>query len=66
MQTILQMVQSAEMELGLPPSTSVFGPDVQDATGNQMGALSNRVLDELRRANPTGWTAMQFEFDLVL
>lgn len=37
-----------------------------DATTQQMFALANRVLDELRRCNPTGWTAMQFEYDLVV
>ncbi len=64
--TILQMVQRAEAELGLPQSVSVFGTNSLgiDATGTQMGALANRVLDELRRMNR--WTAMQFEFDLVV
>jgi len=68
MMTILQMVQQAEAELGLPVSASVYGTTggVTDATGTQMGALANRVLDEMRRMNPTGWTAMQFEFDLVV
>ncbi len=66
MQTILQMVQNAEMELGLPVSTSVFGTGggVTDVTGTQMGALANRVLDELRRMND--WTALQFEYDLIV
>jgi hypothetical protein len=62
--TLLQMVQRAEAELGLPQSTSVFGPGATDATGTQMGALANRVLDELRRMNR--WTAMQFEYNLVV
>ena len=64
MQTILQMVQQAEMELGLPSSVSVFGPGTQDNTGIQMGALANRVLDELRRVGR--WTAMQFEYNIVV
>ena len=66
MKTILQIVQAAEAELGLPQSSSVFGTagGTTDATGIQMGALSNRVLDELRRMNR--WTAMQFEFDLIV
>jgi len=64
--TILQIVQAAEAELGLPQSTSVFGTagGITDNTGIQMGALANRVLDELRRMNR--WTAMQFEFDLIV
>jgi hypothetical protein len=66
MQTILQMVQNAEMELGLTPSTSVYGTNGQptDNTGTQMGALANRILDELRRMNR--WTALQFEYDLLV
>lgn len=63
--SILQMVQQAEMELGLPVSTSVYGQSgAVDNTGTQMGALANRVLDELRRTNR--WTALQFEYDLVI
>jgi hypothetical protein len=61
--TILQMVQRAEAELGLPQSTSVF-TSAADNTGTQMGALANRVLDELRRMNR--WTAMQFEYNLIV
>jgi hypothetical protein len=66
MQSVLQMVQNAERELGLPVSTSVYGTDgaPTDATGVQMGALANRVLDELRRVNR--WTALQFEYNLIV
>lgn len=69
-QTILQMVNNAEMELGLPVSSSVYGISgsnpglITDNTGTQMGALANRVLDELRRMNR--WTALQIEFNLVV
>jgi hypothetical protein len=64
-QTILQMVQNAEMELGLPVATSVFGQNGTPAnTDIQLGALANRVLDELRRVNR--WTALQFEYDIVV
>jgi len=64
--TVLQMVQAAEIELGLPVSTSVFGTNGNptDNTGRQLGGLANRVLDELRRMNR--WTTLQFEFDLVV
>ena len=63
--TVLQMVQQAEAELGLPQSVSVYGQSgATDATGTQMGALANRVLDELRRMNR--WTAQQFEYNLVV
>ena len=64
-QSILQMVQNAEMELGLPAATSVFGQSGTPAnTDTQLGALANRVLDELRRWNR--WTALQFEYDIVV
>jgi hypothetical protein len=64
-QTILQMVQNAENELGLPQSASVFGGSgTTDATGTQMGALANRVLDEMRRMNR--WTVLQQEYDIVV
>lgn len=59
------MVQAAENELGLPQSVSVFGQTgVTDTTGIQMGALANRVLDELRRMH--NWTIQQMEYDLVV
>jgi hypothetical protein len=62
---ILQIVQAAEMELGLPVSQSVYGQlGVTDNTGIQMGALANRVIDEMRRMNR--WTALQFEFNLLV
>jgi hypothetical protein len=60
--TYLEIIQATQRELGLPVSTTVDGND--DATTVQMGALANRVLDELRRMNR--WTAMQFEFDLAV
>lgn len=60
--TLLQIIQSAQAELGLPVSTTVAGN--ADRTTVQMFALSNRVLDELRRMNR--WTAMQFEYDLAV
>lgn len=64
MLTLLQMVNAAQAELGLPQSATVINNT--DATTQQMLALANRVLDELRRCNPTGWTALQFEYDLVV
>lgn len=56
------MIQKAQGELGLPQAASVIGNS--DATTTQMLALANRVLDELRMMNPTGWTNLQFEYDL--
>lgn len=62
--TLLQMIRAAQAELGLPQVSTVIGNT--DATTQQMLALANRCLDELRRCNPTGWTALQFEYDLVV
>jgi hypothetical protein len=62
--TLLKIVQAAQAELGLPQSSTVIGNS--DPTTQQMLALANRVVDELRRSNPTGWTALQFEYDLVV
>lgn len=61
--TVLQMVQQAEQELGLPMSSTVYSLGT-DNTGQQMGALANRVLDEMRRMNR--WTAQMVEFNLVV
>jgi hypothetical protein len=60
--TLLQIVNAAQAELGLPQSATVVGNS--DATTQQMLALANRALDELRRRNR--WTAMQFEYNLVV
>jgi hypothetical protein len=62
--TLLQIIRQAQAELGLPQSPTVAGNT--DPTTVQMLALSNRTIDELRRCNPTGWTQMQFEYDLVV
>lgn len=60
--TLLQIINQAQAELGLPQSATVIGNT--DPTTVQMYSLSNRVLDELRRMNR--WTVQQFEFDLVV
>lgn len=60
--TLLQIVQAAQGELGLPQSSTVVGNT--DPTTVQMYNLTNRALDELRRCNR--WTACQFEYDLVV
>jgi len=62
--TLLQIIQATQAELGLPQASTVI--DNTDATTLQMLALANRVVDELRRSNPTGWTSLQFEYDLVV
>lgn len=61
-QTLKQIINSAQAELGLPQAATVVGNS--DATTTQMLALSQRVLDEIRRRNR--WVNMQFEFNLVV
>src|ERR1700722_15331487 len=63
--TILQMVNQAEAELGLPQGSSVY-TTAATATDTQLGALANRVLDEMRQMRPDTWTAMQSEFNLIV
>jgi hypothetical protein len=62
MLTLLQIVNAAQAELGLPQSTSVINNT--DPTTVQMLALANRSVDMLRRS--ARWTAMQFEYNLVV
>lgn len=62
--SLLQIINAAQAELGLPQSATIVGNT--DPTTVQMLALANNVLDELRRMNPTGWSSMQFEFDLLV
>ncbi len=45
-------------------STSVVGNT--DQTTTQLFYLANRCLDELRRFPETGWTLLQFEYNLVV
>lgn len=59
--TLLNMVNTAQLELGLPVSSQALGSS--DATALQMAALANRVLDELRRRHR--WTQMQWEMEIV-
>lgn len=60
--TLLQIVNAAQAELGLPQSVTVIGNT--DPTTVQMYSLTNRVLDALRRMNR--WTVQQFEYNLVV
>src|ERR1700686_26302 len=60
--TLLQMINQAQAELGLPQSATIVGNT--DPTTIQMYNLTNRVLDELRRMNR--WTVQQFEYNLVV
>lgn len=61
--TLLQMVQAAQGELGLPKSSTVIGNS--DPTTSLMLSLAQRATDEIRRWD-VRWTALQFEYDLVV
>lgn len=63
--TVLEMVQTAEAELGLPQDTTVTGAGVS-ATGTQLFALANRAVDELRRMPEKGWACLQWEYNLQI
>jgi hypothetical protein len=56
--SILQIVQRCELELGLPMATTVYGG--ADTTTQQLAALADRVMDEMRRMHR--WTQLQWEF----
>lgn len=62
--TLLQIVNTAQAELGLPQSATVVGNT--DPTTVQMLALLNFELDELRSLKLEGWTVLQTEFNLVV
>jgi hypothetical protein len=62
--TLLQIVNTAQQELGLPQSSTVIGNT--DFTTVQMLALLNVAGEELRDHPEEGWTAMQTEFNLVV
>ena len=63
--TILQMINQAQAELGLPQGVSAYTSAATN-TDVQMGALANRCLDEMRQMRPDTWTAMQSEFNLIV
>lgn len=62
--TLLQIINAAQAELGLPIAQTVVGNP--DQTTTQMYYLANRCIDELRRMNPTGWACLQNEYNLVV
>lgn len=62
--TLLQIINTAQQELGLPLSSTIIGNT--DFTTVQMLALLNAAGEELRDHPEGGWTAMQTEFNLVV
>ncbi len=62
--SLLSIIQNVQAELGLPQSATVAGNT--DLTTVQMFSLANRMLDEMRRYHPTGWSSMMSEFNIVI
>jgi hypothetical protein len=60
--TLLQIVQAAQNELGLPASTTVISNT--DPTTVQMLAFAQQELDELRRVH--NWTFLHNEYNLIV
>lgn len=62
--TLLQIVQAAQAELGLPIASTVIGNS--DTATTQMLYLLNQAGEELRDTPEMGWISLQTEFDLVV
>lgn len=62
--TLLQIINTAQGELGLAQSATVVGNP--DQTTVQMFGYANQTIEELRQAKDDGWTALQNEYNLVV
>lgn len=62
--TLLQIINQALGELGLPQQTTIVGNT--DPTTVQMFNLANRCVDEIRRESPDGWSCQQAEYNIVV
>lgn len=62
--TLLNMVQTAQQELGLPQAGTIIGNT--DLITNQMLGFIQADLEEIRLRNEKGWTQLQTEFNLVV
>lgn len=60
--TLLQIIQAAQQELGLPQCTTVTG--ATDQTTMQMYGYANQEVEELRQKH--NWTALTKEYNLVV
>lgn len=62
--TLLQIIQQAQAELGLPQAASVVGNS--DLTTTQMFNFANQEIENLFRAVDGGWKILQKEFNLIV
>lgn len=63
--TLLQMIQTAQQELGLFPVDTAVTTSTKQIT-NQMYGFIQADLEEIRRRNDKGWIKLQTEFNLVV
>lgn len=63
--TLLQIVNQVQRELGLPPSTTVID-NTTDASAVQLLGFAQSEIEELFQKNEKGWTALTFQFNLVV
>jgi len=62
--TVLQMVNQAQRELGLPVRSTVVNNT--DATTVQLFAFLQYALEEFRKFNDKGWVVLQKEYNLAM
>jgi len=62
--TLLQIINQAQLELGLVQDSVVVSS--QQLTTMQMYGFANQAIEELRQRHPTGWTALTKEYNLAV
>lgn len=62
--TLLQIVNQAQAELGLPVAATVIGN--ADPSTAQMLAMAQKIGEEIRDTPEDGWTTMHVEFNLAV
>lgn len=62
--TLLQIINAVQKEYSLPVAATIIGNN--DSTTQQMLAFAQAEIEELGRKNEEGWTALTFEYNLVV
>ncbi len=63
--TLLQIINAAQQELGLPQSTTIIGNST-DATATQLLGFAQLEIEELAKRKENGWTALTNQYNLVV
>lgn len=63
--TLLEIINTVQRELGLPQSATIIGNST-DATATQMLGFAQSEIEELSKAKENGWTALTFQYNLVV